>query len=114
MSGKVSVWSVALVAALVSATVCTVLPGREAVGQGDGSAAHLIALMGAMEDNVQTVCIVDAREQVLLVYEYGLGRGSLDFVAARTFKSDKLVEEYDTRKTGGRPLSVRDVKKLVK
>jgi len=67
-----------------------------------------------MEDKVQTVYIVDAREQVLLVYEYGLGRGPLEFVAARTFKFDKLVEEYDTRKTRGRPLSVKDVKKFIK
>ena len=114
MSGKANVWLVALIAALTSAAVCTVLPGREAVGQGDGSAAHLIALTGAMEDKVQTVYVVDAREQVLLVYEYGLGRGALDFVAARTFKFDKLVEEYDTRKTNGRPLSVKDVRKFVK
>lgn len=112
MSGKTSVWFVALVAALTSAVVCTVVPSREAVGQGDGSAAHLIALTGAMEDKVQTVYIVDAREQVLLVYEYGLGKGKLEFVASRIFEHDKKIEDYNTTMNRGVPLSVRDAKKM--
>ena len=111
MSDKANVWLIALVAALIGVIIGMMMNGREVVAQGDGSAAHIVALAGVQEGNYQPIYIVDANEQILLVYEYGLGKSGLEFVASRTFKYDKLADEFDIRLRNGRSMSVDEMRK---
>lgn len=115
MAAKPNVWLMMLVAALLGVLIGMVMNGREVVAQGDGSAAHVVALAGGLKPNssIQTIYIVDTREQTLLVYEYTIGRGSLDLVGARTFEYDKMLQEFDLRK-GGQPPKVEEVRKEAK
>ena len=114
MSGKANVWLMMLVAALLGVLIGMVMNGREVAAQGDGAAAHVVALAGWLKPNssIQTIYIVDTREQTLLVYEYNIGRGAIDLVGARTFEYDKLLTEFDLSK-GGQPPKVDNVKKEV-
>jgi len=114
MSGKVNLWLVALCAALIGVVVGMMMNGPVAVAQGDGDAQHIVALAGYADQshNEQPIYVIDTREQTLLVYEYGLGQSGLNFIAARTIKYDKLVEEYDIRQNRGVSPSIDQIKKL--
>lgn len=117
MAAKPNVWLMMLVAALLGVLIGMVMNGREVVAQGDGSAAHVVALAGGLKPNssIQTIYIVDTREQTLLVYEYTIGRGSLDLVAARTFEYDKMLTEFDlSMSKSHRPPKVEEVRKEMK
>ena len=75
------------------------------IAQGDGNARHVFGLVGERQGNRQPLYLIDTEEQTIMVYEYFQG-GGLGFVAARTYKYDKKLQEH------GRPygLSIEDVK----
>ena len=110
MAERPSLWLMALVAALLGVLVGMMLGGCDAVAQGEGASSHVLVLAGAVRANDQPVYVIDAQEQALLIYEYGRGKGGLDFAAARTLKYDKLLMDFQLR--GGRGPGVRDTKKM--
>lgn len=110
MTQRVNTWLLVFIVGLLGIIVGMLIDGREVVAQGDGAAAHIVGLVGEKEGNEQAIYLIDAREQTLLVYEYGLGRGGLYLVAARNFQYDKLLVDWDTTK-GDQPPDVETVRK---
>ena len=110
---RVNVWWIVVAAALVGACLGRVTSPREALAEpSEGSARHVTAMVGAVNGNQQTIYVVDAIEQSLMVYEHGLGRGGLDFVASRSFKSDKMLEIFDIELTRGQSPTPKQVRQL--
>ena len=117
MAGRPNFWLTITIVALLGIIIGMMISGRDAVAAGTsspGAASHLTALAGHVIANDQPIYVVDSREEVLLVYEYGLGQNGLKFVACRTFKYDKLLSEFTIQATGGRSPSPEDVRKTKK
>lgn len=83
-----------------------------AVAQGDGGAGakHVFALIGKPERNRQPLYLVDTRQEVIMVYEYGVQSEGLGLVAARSYKYDKLLEDYGRSTFGPK---VKEVKETI-
>ncbi len=85
----------------------------DAMAGSEGTARHVVALAGEKNGTDQALYIVDTLEQTVVVYEYSLGRGGLHLSAARSFKYDKKLEDFDISRVGGKSLRVAQVKALV-
>ena len=64
------------------------------VAQGDGSARHVFAVVGSPQSNREPFYLVDTRQEVIMVYEYGVQGEGLGLVTTRSYKYDKLLEQY--------------------
>ncbi|ODS32231.1 MAG: hypothetical protein SCARUB_02624 [Candidatus Scalindua rubra] len=64
------------------------------VAQGDGSARHVFAVVGGQQANREPFYLVDTRQEVIMVYEYGVQGEGLGLVSTRSYKYDKLLEQY--------------------
>ncbi len=64
------------------------------VAQGDGGARHVFAVVGIPQANRQPFYMVDTRQEVIMVYEYGVQGEGLGLVTTRSYKYDKLLEQY--------------------
>ncbi|GAX61408.1 aspartyl/asparaginyl-tRNA synthetase [Candidatus Scalindua japonica] len=66
------------------------------VAQGDGGAAakHVFAVVGSRYNNREPFYLVDTRQEVIMVYEYGVQGDGLGLASARSYKYDKLLEQY--------------------
>lgn len=70
------------------------------IAQGDGSARHVFAVVGEKEGNREPFYLVDTRQEVIMVYEYGVQGDGLGLAATRSYKYDKLLEEYGISRFG--------------
>ncbi len=72
------------------------------VAQGDGGAGtkHIFALVGNQQSNREPLYLVDTRQEVIMVYEYGVQGEGLGLVSARSYKYDKLLEQYGSSNFG--------------
>ena len=106
MAGKVNMWLAITVAVLLGILVGMMINGREVVAATGSSspatAGYITALAGHVNANDQPIYIIDSREQVLLVYEYGLGQNGIKFIASRTFEYDKLLDLFDIQAERGK------------
>ncbi len=66
------------------------------VAQGDGGARaqHVFAVVGSQQSNREPFYLVDTKREVIMVYEYGVQGEGLGLVSARSYKYDKLLEQY--------------------
>ncbi len=66
------------------------------VAQGDGGAGakHVFAVVGNKQANRESFYLVDTRQEVIMVYEYGVQGEGLGLVTTRSYKYDKLLEQY--------------------
>ena len=66
------------------------------VAQGDGGAwaKHVFAVVGTRANSREPFYLVDTRQEIIMVYEYGVQGDGLGLVAARSYKNDKLLKEY--------------------
>jgi hypothetical protein len=66
------------------------------VAQGDGGAfaKHVFGVVGNQQANRESFYLVDTRQEVIMVYEYGVQGEGLGLVSTRSYKYDKLLEEY--------------------
>ncbi len=66
------------------------------IAQGDGGAGarHVFALVGNQQNNRESFYLVDTRQEVIMVYEYGVQGDGLGLASARSYKYDKLLEQY--------------------
>lgn len=73
-----------------------------AIAQGDGGAGakHVFAVVGVPERNRQPFYLVDTRQEVIMVYEYGVQGEGLGLTNVRSYKYDKLLEEYGRSNIG--------------
>jgi hypothetical protein len=93
-------WKTALVilAALVSGAILArggVLPGVQA--QMGGRTSDVICVVAPLGIQDTPVILVDTREQTILCYEYDVGSDDLEFNAARTYRFDKMLRDYQTQ-----------------
>jgi predicted ABC-type sugar transport system permease subunit len=64
------------------------------VAQGDGGARHVFAVVGNQQANREPFYLVDTRQEVIMVYEYGVQGEGLGLVTTRSYKYDKQLEQY--------------------
>ncbi|OHB89271.1 MAG: hypothetical protein A3D13_10095 [Planctomycetes bacterium RIFCSPHIGHO2_02_FULL_40_12] len=66
------------------------------IAQGDGGAGarHIFALVGNQQANRESFYLVDTNQEVIMVYEYGVQGEGLGLVTTRSYKYDKLLEQY--------------------
>jgi len=66
------------------------------IAQGDGGAGarHIFALVGNQQANRESFYLVDTRQEVIMAYEYGVQGEGLGLVTTRSYKYDKLLEQY--------------------
>ncbi len=70
------------------------------VAQGDGGARHVFAVVGLPQANRQPFYLVDTRQEVIMIYEYGVQGDGLGLVTTRSYKYDKLLEDYGRMRFG--------------
>jgi hypothetical protein len=78
------------------------------VAQGDGSARHVFAVVGNRQSNREPFYLVDTLQEVIMVYEYGVQGEGLGLVTTRSYKYDKLLEQYGRNDFGPK---VENIKK---
>ncbi len=65
-----------------------------AKGDGGAGARHVFAVVGNQQSNRESFYLVDTRQEVIMVYEYGVQGEGLGLVTTRSYKYDKLLEQY--------------------
>ncbi len=66
------------------------------IAQGDGGAGtrHVFAVVGNQQANRESFYLVDTKQEVIMVYEYGVQGEGLGLITTRSYKYDKLLEQY--------------------
>ena len=66
------------------------------IAQGDGGAGakHVFAVVGNQQANRESFYLVDTKQEVIMVYEYGVQGEGLGLISTRSYKYDKLLEQY--------------------
>ncbi len=65
-----------------------------AQGGGGSGAGHVFAVVGNQQANREPFYLVDTRQEVIMAYEYGIQGEGLGLVTTRSYKYDKLLEQY--------------------
>lgn len=77
-------------------------PGSAAAGAG-----HMLAIVGHQQANRESFYLVDTRNEVIMVYEYGIQGEGLGLVTTRSYKYDKLLKQYGNRYFGPKVDKIR-------
>ena len=66
------------------------------IAQGDGGAdaGHIFAVVGNQQANRESFYLVDTKQEVIMVYEYGVQGEGLGLITTKSYKYDKLLEQY--------------------
>ncbi len=78
------------------------------VAQGDGGARHAFAVVGNIQANREPFYLVDTRQEVIMVYEYGVQGDGLGLVTTRSYRYDKQLEEYGRMRFGPRVDKIKE------
>ncbi len=71
-----------------------------ASGDGGANARHVFGIVGNQQANRESFYLVDTRQEVIMVYEYGVQGDGLGLTTTRSYKYDKLLEEYGKMRFG--------------
>jgi hypothetical protein len=84
------------------------------IAQGDGGAGakHVFAVVGNRVNTREPFYLVDTRQEVIMVYEYGVQGDGLGLSSTRSYKYDKLLEQYGRNNFGPKIEKIK--KELVK
>ncbi len=88
-----------------------------AQGQGGGGsgAEHVFAVVGNRANNREPFYLVDTRQEVIMVYEYGVQGDGLGLSSVRSYKHDKLLEEYGRNSFGPKVGKIKkEIRKVIK
>jgi hypothetical protein len=86
-----------------------------AKGDGGAGAKHVFALVGNPQNNRESFYLVDTKQEVIMVYEYGVQGDGLGLTYARSYKYDKLLEQYGRSIFGpGVDQIKKEIRKVVK
>ncbi len=92
-------WKTALIV-LVSVTAGFLLAGSGILsrvhGQSEGRTAGVICVVGQAVSQYAPIVLIDVPDQTILVYEYGYQNDTIELTAARTFRWDKLLTDFQT------------------
>jgi len=87
----------------------------QGAGGGGAGARHVFAVVGNRANNREPFYLVDTKQEVIMVYEYGVQGDGLGLVSARSYKYDKLLEQYGTSNFGPRVDNIkREIRKAIK
>jgi hypothetical protein len=81
------------------------------IAQGDGGAGarHVFAVVGNQQANRESFYLVDTKQEVIMVYEYGVQGEGLGLVTTRSYKYDKLLEQYGQSNFGPKVDKIKQV-----
>ncbi|MDP7640768.1 MAG: hypothetical protein QGG73_13840, partial [Candidatus Hydrogenedentes bacterium] len=65
---------------------------------------------GSQQNNRESFYLVDTRQEVIMVYEYGVQGDGLGLVSTRSYKYDKLLKQYGRSSFGPK---VEKIKKAI-
>ena len=65
-----------------------------AKGDGGAGAKHVFAVVGNQRANREPFYLVDTQQEVIMVYEYEVQGDGLGLISTRSYKYDKLLEQY--------------------
>ncbi len=65
-----------------------------AQGGGGSGAGNVFAVVGNKQANREPFYLVDTRQEVIMVYEYGVQGEGLGLVTTRSYRYDKQLEQY--------------------
>ncbi len=65
-----------------------------AQGGGGSGAGHVFAVVGSKQASREAFYLVDTRQEVIMVYEYGVQGEGLGLVTTRSYRYDKQLEQY--------------------
>ncbi len=71
-----------------------------ATGDGGAGARHVFGVVGNQQANRESFYLVDTRQETIMVYEYGVQGEGLGLITTRSYKYDKLLEEYGRMRFG--------------
>jgi len=82
------------------------------IAQGDGGAGakHVFAVVGGQVNNREPFYLVDTRQEVIMVYEYGVQGDGFGLASVRSYKHDKFLEQYGRSSFGPK---VEKIKKAI-
>ncbi len=78
-----------------------------AQGGGGSGAGHVFAVVGNQQANREPFYLVDTRQEVIMVYEYGVQGEGLGLVSTRSYKYDKQLEQYGKSHLGPKVDKIR-------
>ncbi len=87
------------------------------IAQGDGGAGakHVFGVVGNRANNREPFYLVDTRQEVIMAYEYGVQGDGLGLVSVRSYKYDKLLEQYGQSNFGPKVDRIKkEIRKVIK
>ncbi len=86
-----------------------------AKGDGGAGAKHVFALVGNQQNNRESFYLVDTMQEVIMVYEYGIQGDGLGLTSARSYKYDKLLEQYGRNTFGPKVDQIKkEIRKVIR
>jgi len=86
--------------ALVAVAAGFVLAGsgvlRSAQAQSEGRTSGVICVVGQEVNGYAPIVLVDVPDQSIMVYEYSYGNDRIELTAARTYRFDKQMADWQT------------------
>ena len=84
---------------------------KMAQAQGEMQTGRIAVVAGPIRTVDLPIILVDSREETMMVYEYDMAQKELNLIAARTFRFDKLLAQFEVKGRNGP--SVDEVKRAV-
>ena len=104
-------WRTLAVAAMAFAVGVALTGGgllRRAEAQSEGQTTGVICVVGAPSAQIAPIVIVDVPDQTMVVYKFDYRSNQVELSSARTYRFDKLLQDYNTRGA-----SVEEVRRAV-
>jgi len=64
------------------------------IGDGGAFAKHVFGVVGHLEGSRESFYLVDTKQEVVMVYEYNIQGNGLGLITTRSYKYDKLLDQY--------------------
>jgi hypothetical protein len=104
-------WRTLAVAAVAFAVGVGIAGGgllRRAEAQSEGQTTGVICVVGSPSAQIAPIVIVDVPDQTMVVYKFDYRSNQVELSSARTYRFDKLLQDYNTR-----GVSVEEVRRAV-
>jgi len=92
-------WKTALVA-VVALAAGVVLAGSglldSAQAQSEGRTSGVICVVGEQRNGYAPIVLIDVPDQSIMVYEYSYSDDRIELTAARTYRFDKQLADFQT------------------
>lgn len=68
----------------------------KAYAQSEGQAPGVICVLGYPVSGSAPIVLVDVPDQTIIVYEYSYGSNEIELTAARTYRFDRRLRDFNT------------------